>query len=157
MSKQEDIQAVRQVLYDKERRKKLKTEIRSIVLLMNFDPGEPIPHDDARVAPGAGPLWFIPATGAVDTAVLEAADRSEKVAEILTKMRHDLGELDIDGTDRGHLQEALDQQAKAWRVRAKVWRDPGSPDDTLWRKIAEHETRSVHELKLVKDYLKGLH
>ena len=126
------------------------------MLLMNTDPGEAIPSGDARVEPGAGPLWFIPATGAVDPAVLEAADRAEKVAAILAKMKRDLGELDIDRTDRGHLQEALDQQVQAWRIRARVWRDPGAPDDTLWAKIADHETRSVRELKRVKDYVKGL-
>jgi hypothetical protein len=156
MATEADIREVRKVLYDRDRRRKLKTEIDSIVILMNFDPGEAIPHDDPRILPGAGPLWFIPNTGAVNPSVLEAADRCERIASILMKMRDEIGDLNIDGSDRQHLREALEQQAKGWRTRARLWRDPGAPDPAGADEIVGHEAKSLREIKKVEDYFKGV-
>jgi hypothetical protein len=155
MPSNKDIHAAREVLYDKDRRQKLKNELDSIVVLMNFDPGQPIAYNDPRVQPGAGPLWFVPANGAVDPAVLEAADRCDKVAAILRKMRDEIGDLDIDHDDRDHLKKGLNQQAKAWTTRGILWRDPGNPDPALTEKIIALESNSGQELLKVRKYLKG--
>jgi hypothetical protein len=156
MPSRDDIRAVREVLYDRDFRNRLKTELNSIVLLMNLDPGEAIPSDDPRVEPGAGPLWFVPATGALDPAVAEAADRCDRIAEILMKARRQVGDLEIDGGDKTHLREALNQQAKSWRVRGRLWRDPGAPDAEAGAdEIFDHERKAVQSLKKASDYLKG--
>ncbi len=153
MATRAEIRAVQRIIYDDRRTKKLSTEIESIVVLMNLDPGRALPSDDARVQAGSGPLWYIPATGKLTPAVLEAADRCDRVAEILTKMRRDLADVKVNKSDRRHLREALEQQAKGWRKRATSWRDPGRPGASIAKGIAEHERNSAEELKKVNAYL----
>jgi hypothetical protein len=158
MATNNDVRAVRKVLYDRHRREKLGIELNSIITLMNFDPLQPLPGtDDLRVYPGIGPLWFVPATGAVSPGVLEAADRCERVASILMKMRKEIGDLGIPGSDKRHLREGLEQQAKGWRARARLWRDPGQPDaEAGAAEIMGHDRKSLRELTKVQFYLKGV-
>jgi hypothetical protein len=154
MAKASDVRAARKILYDKDRTSKIETEMESIVILMNFDPGEAIAHDDPRVEPGAGPLWFVPATGKVSPAVLEAADRCERIASVLRKTRERLGDADFDRSDRRHLVAALRHLEKSWRKRAVSWRDPGRTEGSVAAEITQHEIASANEFKSVAEYLR---
>jgi hypothetical protein len=154
MATNREIRAVRRVLYDRRRLRKLDAHLRSIDVLMNFDSHTTLSPDDIRVSPGSGPAWFVPATGELDPGVSEAAERCKRVAGILREIRRELAGVSFDGADKRHLRDALEAQAKAFSARAKAWAAPGRPDaDAEASKISGHEADSLRNFKRVKPYL----
>ena len=150
MASRREVKAVRKVLYDRKRLRKMVIEARSIDVLMNTDPYGRLEPDDVRVTAGAGPIWFLPSTGEVDPGVLEAADRSRRIAGFLREIRRDLGDVVFDGDDKRVLREALDEQAKAWIARAAVWSRPRRPSDLA----ADADEISRHDAKATRNYAK---
>jgi hypothetical protein len=148
--------AVRAVLYEPKRLKKLLTHTSSIAVLMNLDPDQQIPFGDLRVHPGAGPNWFIPLSGQISPAVLEAANRCDRIADLLLETRRALARVAFNGTDKAHLRAALAEQAEAWKARGKIWRAPGPNADAAGAAIATHAQASLREYKRVKKYLKNI-
>lgn len=155
MASEAEIRAVREVLYDRKRLRRLLDEVRSIDVLMNTNPYATLPPDDVRVTAGSGPTWVIPSTGALDPAVLEAADRCGRVAKLLRETRQDLAAVDFDRSDKRHLREALEQHAKAWVARARAWRAPGPPADveSAAREINRHDADAVRSYARAEEYL----
>lgn len=154
MPTKREIRAVRKVLYERERARKMLDEARSIVVLMNFNPRGHIEQEDVRVTAGAGPLWFIPATGEVDPGVLEAAERSKRIAAMLRETRRELSDVDFDAEDKRNLRDALEQQAQALTKRAKAWTTPtvGDPE-TVAAGIHRHDAAAAKSYSKVFDYL----
>lgn len=155
MASRREIRAVRGVLYDRKRLQDLHTQTTSINVLMNLDPSVPLNPGDVRIQPGAGPNWVIPATGQVDPAVVEAADRCRAIATTLLDMRRELQRLSLDPTDRRHLAAGLAEQAEAWHARADAWSEPGQPADVdaAVASITVHEQASLRHFKKVTRYL----
>jgi len=154
LSKRDEVRAVRRVLYDRQRMQRMFIHLESIDELMNLDPGNVLQPDDPRVQGGSGPLWFIPANGQLSPAVVDAAERCDKIADILLATRRELARVDFDGADKRVMRAALQEQARSWQERAKVWRAPGRPDVAAsLDRIAEHEKESVRKLKKVDEYL----
>ncbi len=154
MNDRAEIKAVRNVLYERRRIRQLNALIREIDGAMNLDPGRPLQSDDIRNPPGSGPNWFLQATGELDPFVIEAADRCNKVADLLRHIRRDLAEVPFDGSDKRHLREGFEQLAASWEARAAAWRDPAQPD--VEQLMAEGVARfgaSVHEFRKVERYL----
>lgn len=150
------IRAVRKVLYEPRRLKKLATHLSSIAVLMNLDARNPLPPNDARVDAGSGPNWFVPATGKINPAVQQAADRCEAVASLLLETRNELAKVAFPATDKRHLLTALREEAAAWGARAALWRAPGRPGDGATRAIASHLQASAREYAHVRRYLKSV-
>lgn len=154
MATDREIKAVRRVLYDRKRMRKMLTEARSIDVLMNLDPRGTLPPDDIRVSPGYGPLWFVPGTGAVDPGVLEAAERSKRVAGLLRDTRRELKEVEFDPEDKRWLRRALDEHAKALVKRADAWSAPtvGNPGK-IAKDINRHDAAAADSYRKVLKYL----
>jgi hypothetical protein len=155
VAKPREIRAVRKVLYDRKRMRKLVTEARSIDVLMNTDPYASLDSDDVRVTAGAGPIWFVPGTGEIDPGVLEAADRCRRIATLLRQIRRELADVDFDADDKRHLREALDEHAKAWVARAEIWSRPQRPSDPAAdaAEISRHDAKATRNYAKVKAYL----
>jgi hypothetical protein len=154
MPKKREIKAVRRVLYERERSRKMLDEARSIVVLMNFNYRGSIPQDDIRVTAGAGPIWFVPSTGAVDPGVLEAADRCRRIAAMLRDTRRELKGVDFNADDKRALREGLEQQAQALVKRAKAWTSPAvGNSDAVARDINRHDAAAANAYKEVFEYL----
>jgi hypothetical protein len=154
MASNREIRAVRKVLYDRRRLRKLDAHLTSIDVLMNFDPNATLPPDDIRVAPGAGPTWFIPGTGELNSGVREAAQRCDRVAGLLREIRRELADVSFDGADKRHLRGALEAQAKAFSARGRLWGAPGRPDAEAGApEIVGHEAEALRHFKRVKPYL----
>lgn len=157
MSKRDEVRAVRRVLYDRQRLRGIFTHLESIDELMNLDPGNVLAPNDPRVEGGSGPYWFIPANGQLSPAVVEAAERCDKVAGLLLDTRRELSDVKFDGDDKRALRAALQEQAESWRERGKVWRAPGRPEvGVALDRIAKHDKESLRELKKVKEYLQDV-
>jgi hypothetical protein len=157
VAQNDEVARVRAVLYAPSRTRKLSEHLNNVVVLMNLDPARTIPPNDLRVRAGAGPSWFT-SSGAVNSAVLEAADQCEKIAAILLDVHRDLGALAFPAADKRHLRAGLAAQASAWRARSRAWRAPGKPSakaDTA--AIVRHERTSFDEARHVARYLQGGH
>ena len=148
------VAAVRKVLYQHARIRRLQDHQVSIVNLMNLDPGG-TPPGLGRTA-GSGPNWYVLATGALSPSVVEAAARCDKVADILLEIRDELGSVDFKRTDKVNLRAALAEQAAGFRIRARVWGAPARPVNAAATAaaIAGHESESVRRLRKVAKYLK---
>jgi hypothetical protein len=154
MASNREIRAVRKVLYNHRRLRKLDSHLTSIDVLMNFNVNATLPPDDVRVAPGAGPTWFIPATGELNSGVREAAERCDRVAGLLREIRRELAGVRFDGADKRHLRGALEAQAKAFSARSRIWGAPERPDaEAQAREIVRHEADALRNFKRVKPYL----
>jgi hypothetical protein len=154
MPKKREIKAVRKVLYDRERSRKMLDEAKSIVVLMNFNYRGNLEPDDIRVSPGAGPIWFVPSTGAVDPGVLEAAERSKRIAAMLRETRRELKDVDFDGGDKRDLREALEQQAQALVKRANAWTAPTVDNpERVAAEIHRHDAAAARSYAKVFKYL----
>lgn len=152
------VAAVRRVLYDRRRLRRLGDELRSIDALMNADPARRLQPGDARVQAGAGPLWYVPATGAIDPSVREAADRCDAVAGLLLEMRRALSHVAFPASHRRHLQAGIAAQAAFWKARGAVWRAPRPPADprAAAAAVASHARVAARELQPVRRYLHTL-
>jgi hypothetical protein len=151
------IRAVRKVLYEPRRLRKLFDHLSSIDVLMNLDRTQPLQPGDIRVEAGSGPNWFFWDSGEVDGGVLEASDRCDRVAELLLETRRELAQVKFDPSDKQHLRAALAEQAQAWQARAAAWRAPGPPDvQAAVGPIAAHEQASLRAFQRVKKYLKNV-
>jgi hypothetical protein len=151
------IAAVRKVLYERNRLRKLVDHLSSIEALMNLDrTAPPLKSGDPRGRAGAGPNWYIPATGKLSSSVVEAADRCNKVADLLLETRRALAQVDFPAADKRHLRAALAEHAQAMRARARVWRAQQPPRD--WKRsaapIVAHQQASLREYQHVTRYLK---
>jgi hypothetical protein len=148
------VAAVQKVLYERTRLRKIADHVHSIGVLMNLDPNGPSPGPGHPA--GSGPLWYIPDTGRISPAVLEAAERCRKLAELLLEIRTELAHVDLPSSDKKHLRAALAAQAAAMRARGKVWRAQSPPGDVhaAVAPIAAHGATSVRELTHVAHYLK---
>lgn len=154
MASKREIKAVRRVLYDRKRLREMLGEIRSIDVLMNTNPNLALPADDIRVSAGAGPVWFVLATGEIDPGVLEAARRTKRVAQLLRETRRELKDVDFDPDDRRELRKALDEQAKAMIVRADAWSTKGGDDPrAAAAKINRHDAEALRSYGKVSAYL----
>jgi hypothetical protein len=155
MARQSEIKAVRRVLYERKRLRKMLTEVRSIEVLMNTDPNRPIPPDDIRVNAGDGPTWVL-LNGEVDPAVLEAAERGRRVAKLLRETSRDLKDVDFDRDDKRELRNALDAHAKAWVARADAWSAPAATaldPPKAAAQISRHDEKALRSYHEVRDYL----
>jgi len=157
MASKAEVRAVRRVLYDRERLRRMLTEVRSIDILMNTNANAPLPPDDIRVNSGDGPTWVLLGTGEVDPAVVEAAARCRRVAELLRETRRALKHVDFDRGDRRALRAALDEHAQAWIARADAWVAPrGAVDPAVAAAaINRHDARATREYRRVRPYLDG--
>jgi hypothetical protein len=147
------VDAVRKVLYRRDRLIKLYDQITSIEALMNLDPhAKASPGSITR--PGTGPSWFIRANGKVSPSVIEAANRCDKIADLLLETRADLAHVDFPASDKGHLRAALAEQAAAWRARGRAWRAPGKPNvGAAVAPIEAHVKKSIREFQHVTLYM----
>ena len=151
------VAAVRKVLYRRDRLRRLADHLFSIENLMNLNPAGPSPG--LGLPPGSGPPhWYIPATGKTSPSVLEAADRLDKVAQLLLEIRGGLAHVDFPSADKKHLRAGLAEQAAATRARARVWRAQQPPNDVqaAVAPITAHERASLNELKHVEPYLQKI-
>ncbi len=148
------IKAVQAVVRDHAQLRAMKEDIQQINLLMNLA-GPPLPENDVRVAVGDGPEWRIPATGALDPAVLEAVSRCQDLAQRLESMSSALGKLDLPSGDRQALVTVLHELALVWTARATLWRNPKPPGDatSAAAAISAHQTASTAAAKKVQAYL----
>jgi hypothetical protein len=150
------IRAVRQVIHDRARHRAMAEDIQQINLLMNLNPtGPPLSSTDVRVAAGDGPEWRIPATGALDPAVVDAVARCEDLAKRFESMSQAIGNLDLPHDDRRSLVTALHESALTWTTRATFWRDPEKPRDPKGTvaAITAHQVASDAAAAKVKAYL----
>jgi predicted nucleic acid-binding protein len=155
VAKREEVKAVRQVLYDRGRLRKLHTEILSIDVEMNLNPTAKLDPNDIRGRAGSGPSWVIPATGEVDRGVTEAARRCQKVAALLRETSRDLADVSFPRADKRALRTALEEHAKAWSTRGRIWAAPGRPDaDAAVAEITRHHAAAIRSYERVKPYLR---
>jgi hypothetical protein len=158
MPSRQEIRRVRAVLYKDSVLRQLASQASSIDVLMNTDPDIPIAHNDARVQQGTGPNWYYPpngeAAGQIQESVLDAANRCDRIAEILREIRRELRDVDVNGRDKRHLRKGLAAWAASWEARGRAWRDPGAADiEAKVQEMLDRERESVEELKEVKEYL----
>lgn len=139
MASRDEIRAVRKVIYDRDLRRKLNTQLDSIRVLMKVD--------------DEGPTWVYPANGQPTVAVLDAAERCDKIAALLRKTRRRLADVDIDRSDKSRLRDGFAQLAQAWERRGAVWRAPSKPDvEAEAAAIAEHERAAFRKFKRAPEY-----
>lgn len=146
-SKQQ-VKAVRAVLYQRARLRRLQADLSSIEVLMNLNnPSQP----------SGAPLWTIPATGQPSGALTEALDRSRRVVATLREMGAELGRLgDVPDGDRQALRTMLGEQAAAWEARALVWAAPGRPDvEAEVARIAAHQEKALRAQRRASRYLRA--
>ena len=156
MATDDEITRVWKVLYEPARTRRLFDHLESVEVLMNLDPGRPLDPHDVKVFPGSGPLWFIPATGKLNSSVVEAANRCDKIAALLRETERELADVDFPAADKHHLRAGLAAQAHAWEARASVWRTRGPANVRLnVTAIMGPERKSFEELKHVTKYLKA--
>jgi hypothetical protein len=149
------IKAVRKALYQRDRLGKLNDLARNISVLMNFNPATELPINDVRNPAGSGPTWFVPATGAVDPGVLEAANDCDTIAATLMAIRHDVGQVSFPSSDKQHLMASLQAEATSWNVRGAMWRSPTAPDvEAFTKEIGGHVATAISEAEHVAVYLK---
>lgn len=151
------VRAVRAVLYDHAALAGLAQDIQQINLLMNLA-GPPLPPDDVRIAVGTGPQWVIPATGAVDPAVLDAVARCQSLVKRFSAMATAIADLDIPRDDKRHLTTAVREQALTWSARAQLWAEPGAPTDPTGTvaNITAHQAAADAAVKQVQAYLRAV-
>lgn len=106
------IKAVRKVLYQRDRLDKLNVLAKNISVLMNLNPATELPSNDIRNPAGSGPTWFVPATGAVDPGVQEAANDCDKIAAALMAIRNDVSQVSFPHDDKQHLMASLSAEAE---------------------------------------------
>jgi len=151
----DQLQAVHKALYKRSRLDALTTLNRNIAVLMNLNPESELSPNDVRNPPGSGPTWFIPATGAVDQFVVEAAGDCDKIAAALMDMHDDVGTVDFPAADKQHLQAAIAAEAASWTARGQIWRAPSIPDvDAANEQIQQHVRTALSESQQVSAYLK---
>jgi len=156
-SKQQ-VAAVHAVLYERRRLQNLHDEMQSIAVELNLDPRARLSPRDTRNPPGSGPNWFVPSTGAVDPAVLDAAKRCDKIAAILSEIAGELDGVDIPRADRDDLQSALSGEAAVWTLRGRSWRNPRPERDPqrFAATVAAHVQASVEAGYTVRAYRKRI-
>jgi hypothetical protein len=156
MASKAEVRAVRRVLYDRERLRRMLTEVRSIDILMNTNQNASLPPDDIRVTAGDGPTWVL-LDGSMDPGVLEAAARCRRVAELLRQTRRALKDVDFDPGDRRRLRAALGEHARAWIARADAWSAPrGAVDPAVAAdQINRHDASAMRGYRKVRAYLDG--
>jgi hypothetical protein len=153
--------AVRKVLYDPSRIRQLVDHLSSIDVLMNLNPRNFIPTGDPRIEAGAGPIWYVAPSDLYHAAkvklsaeVIEAADRCDKIADLLLQTRDDLANVSFPAHDKQKLRTALTEAAQAMRGRASAWRAPGRIDaDRAAKSIVAHEQASARAFEGVMPYL----
>jgi hypothetical protein len=134
---------VKKVLYKPSRVRELDAHFSSIDKLMNLD-SLSRRSGAARGGPGSGPDWFIPHTTELSPIVIEAADRCDKIADLLLETSAELAGVDFPARDKQQLRTALKEAASAMRVRAAAWRAPGKVDvQGTMARIAGHERASA--------------
>jgi hypothetical protein len=152
------IAAVQKVLYARTRLRKIFDEGESIVRLMNLDPGAALDNTDPRWPAGSGPSWFVPATKKLNPSVAEAAQRCERIADLLVQIRAELTDVDFPSSDKQHLRAALAESAAEWRARGRLWRAPAAPGDAqaAAASVTAHQRASLREFQRVTAYLKDV-
>jgi hypothetical protein len=153
--------AVKKVLYKPDRIRQLVDHLSSIDVLMNLNPANFIRTGDPRVQAGAGPLWYVtpsdlyhPAKVKLSPEVIEAADRCDKIADLLLQTRDELAKVDLPARDKQSLHTALTESAQAMRARASAWRAPGRIDaDRAAASIVAHERASQRAFQAALPYL----
>jgi hypothetical protein len=153
--------AVRKVLYEPSRIRQLVDHFSSIDVLMNLNPANFISTSDPRVHAGAGPTWYVAPSDLYHGAkvrlspeVTDAAERLDKIADLLLQTRDDLAKVDFPARDKQNLRMALTESAQAMRARASAWRAPGRIDvDRATASIAAHEQASQRAFRTVFPYL----
>jgi hypothetical protein len=141
----DQIKAVRAVLYKPERVRQLRAHANSIAVLMNLDnPNQP----------DQGPLWTIEATGKPSGAVMEAVARCRKIAGILRTTSGLLESLTLPPAHKRDLRTGLGELAATWDARAAAWAGAGKPDvEGEVAKISGHRAASAKALRRVSGYL----
>jgi hypothetical protein len=153
------IAAVRKVLYERTRLRKIFDDGESVVRLMNLDPSALLDNTDPRWPAGSGPTWYLRSTGQLNPSVAEAAKRCDRIAGLLLDIRADLRDVDFPPADKQQLRAALAESAAEWKARGRLWRAPGEPGDaqTASASIATHQRESLRAFKRVTAYLKDVH
>ncbi len=144
-----EVKAVQKVVYKHARLQQIFDDYSSIDTLMHLDVSiEP---------PGAGPPWFVPATGKVDPAITESVMRCHRISSNLQAIAHDLKKVKFDAADRSTLITALTEQAASWDTRGDAWGQTASPSDSYISatvaKIAKHEKAAAEASHKVRAYL----
>jgi hypothetical protein len=147
---QEQIKAVRGVLYKRSRVRAIRDSVSSIDVLLGLAPS---------TQTGSGPAWIIPATGKLDPAVLAAAGYARRIAADLREMSSEIGKLSLPSSDQNNLMGALEAQAAAWAQRAAAWVQTTRPSaqqiKTTVTAISNHERDATDAAKKVRVYLSG--
>ncbi len=150
------IKALHHVLYERKRLHRLRTLQHNIAVLMNLNPEAELSSQDARAPAGSGPTWFLPANGAVDPLVLEAAKYGDEIAATLMSMHDDVAKVDFPHHLRAHVTAALKAEAASWTTRAAFWRSPTKPDvDAVVKSISGHVQDAIDHAKPVAKYFKS--
>jgi hypothetical protein len=149
------ITALHHALYKRARLEHLRTLQHNIAVLMNLLPGATLPGNDVRSPAGSGPQWFVPATGAIDPSVTEAAKDCDAIATTLMAIHDDVAGVDFPDKLRGHVMASLKAEAASWNARASFWRSPHKPDvDAVVKQISGHLKTAADEAKPIGKYLK---
>lgn len=160
------VAAVRKVLYEPKRLRKLVDHLVSIpnligLLQLTHGQGSSWYRSGGNALTGKGvsalpPPWYIPHTGKLSSSIVEAADRCEQVAELLLEIRADLQRVDIPAADKRKLRAHLAEEAAVQSARARLWRAPRPPadPDAATRAIGLHIIRSARALQHVEYYLR---
>jgi hypothetical protein len=132
---------VREVIYDRDRQRRIKEQLRSIQVQMRLD--------------GEGPQWVIPSTGELTVAVRDSARRCLIIAALLRVTSDRLADVDVNQSDKRHLREGFEELAKGWVKRRVVWRAPQAPDVAgQTAAIVDHERAAFRAWKRVQEYFK---
>lgn len=151
----EQLKSLHRALYKPGRLQHLQTLQRNIAVLMNLNPATELPTNDIRNPAGSGPTWFVPATGAIDPGVLEAADDCDKIAQTLMAIHDDVAGTDFPDDLRAHVTASLNAEAASWTARGAFWRDPAPPDvEAVVAGIEAHLKIAAAEAKPIGKYLK---
>jgi hypothetical protein len=149
------LKALHAAMYKHDRLEHLKTLMENIAVLMNFDPTRELPVNDVRGPSGTGPQWYVPATGKIDSAVLEAADDCDTIASVLLAIRKDVEAVDFPAAARGHVTASLAAEAASWTARGAFWRDPAKPNvQAVQQEIDGHFQTAIDQIKPVSHFLK---
>ena len=146
-----ETKAVQKVLYKHARLQQIFDDYSSIDVLLHLNV--------ATDAPGAGPQWFVPATGNEDPSITEAVKRCHRIASNLRATADELKKVDVDVDDRKTLVTAVTEQAASWDARGDAWGQNSSPSEeyinSAVAKIANHAENASKAAHKVRAYLKS--
>jgi hypothetical protein len=127
----DEIHAVRKVLYAPARLKTIAEAMLNMSKVMNLDANKLLPPTDVRYPAGSGPQWYYPDTGGLDINITQGAKHAREVAAGILAIRSAISHVAFPQTDKQNLMTALQEEAAVWTTRATLWTDPQPPSDPV--------------------------